>query len=137
MSGLNITDAEWAKRWPNFTRDEMCCKGTQTYGIEPEFLDKLQSLRNIHGKPIIISSGYRAPVYNDLVSKTGLNGPHTTGRAVDIRIFGREFHRLLALASQMFTGIGISQKGPYKSRFLHLDDLEDEPRCPRPWVWTY
>lgn len=134
-----MTDEEWGRRWPNFTQHELRCKGTGQLMMVGAFLDKLQGLRDRYGAPLTISSGYRAPAHNDLVSSTGRTGPHTTGRAVDIKIYGRDFLELLTLvlASRKFTGIGISQKGPRESRFLHIDDLEDGPHCPRPWPWTY
>lgn len=99
------------------------------------FISRLDDMRNILRFPLIVSSGYRCPVYNNAVSKTGMYGPHTTGHAVDIQIAGEKALRLLQLASnRSFTGIGINQKGPHEKRFIHLDDLGIGQR---PWIWTY
>ena len=34
----------------------------------------------------------------------------------------------------IWKGIGISQKGKHKSRFIHLDTIDSDNR---PWVWSY
>ncbi len=130
---------EWDfKRWPNFTPDEMRCKGTGALLIVPEFMDRLQELRNIYGQPIHISSAYRTSQYNEKVSSTGKDGPHTTGRAVDISVYGQNAVLLIKLSIECgFTGIGIKQKGPISGRFIHLDDLKQQSGRPRPWIWSY
>ena len=103
---------------------------------------------------MIVSSGYRSPDYNDKVSNTGRAGPHTSGKAMDIKICGGDAYRFLSAVwaineeipvtplgknyPSIFTGIGISQRGPHKSRFIHLDSLtDDETEGPRPWIWSY
>lgn len=99
--------------------------------MQPEFLDALYRLRERYNKPIIISSGYRCPEYNDRISSTGRDGAHTTGLAVDILVSGSDARELLALASE-FPRVGVSQKGEHSTRFIHLDCL-DKPE----WVWSY
>jgi hypothetical protein len=122
-------------RWPNF-RPEEADGGVAR--LEPTFLDRLQDLRTAFGWPMMVTSAYRTPVHNAWVSSTGLTGPHTTGRAVDIAIFGDRAYQLVTLATQRgFTGIGLNQKGALAKRFIHLDDLTDAPGCPRPRLWTY
>lgn len=89
------------------------------------------------GRPLPIVSGYRTPEHNQQVSDTGANGPHTQGRAADIKVYGADALELIALAvAAGFTGIGVQQKGPMSSRFLHCDDLE-APDYPRPGCWSY
>lgn len=122
-------------RWPNFTQDELSCHGSGACEMNEAFMDKLQELRDLYGKPMIVTSGYRSPAYNAKVSGTGTTGPHTTGKAADIAVSGMDAYLLAQLAFKMnFTGIGISQKGP--KRFIHLDMLAP-PAFPRPAVWTY
>ena len=119
----------------SFTVDELKCKGTGICDMDPAFLEKLQLIRDKFGKPMYPSSGFRHPDWNDRVSSTGRNGPHTTGHAVDIKISGRDAIRLLAIAQQNgMTGLGISQKGPHDTRFIHMDDLTGDNR---PWIWSY
>ena len=123
-------------RWPNFGRHEFACKGSGQCRMAPLFMDKVQLLRERYNKPMRISSGYRSPEHNAKVSSTGTEGPHTTGRAVDIMVSRGDAYLLLKLALEMnFTGIGISQKG--ENRFIHLDDLTEDETAPRPTVWSY
>lgn len=122
------------RRWPNFTEAELSCHGTGECKMNDEFMDRLQALRDAFGVPMRISSAYRSPAYNAQVSSTGTDGPHTTGRAVDVLISGPQAVRLVGLALGLgFTGIGVSQKGPHEKRFVHLDDLETG----RPTMWSY
>lgn len=104
--------------------------------MNPIFMQLLDTLREKMGEPLVLSSAYRCPIYNNYISGSGLNGPHTTGHAVDILIQKAETYALLAIVFDMkvFTGIGVSQKGV--SRFIHIDDLR-APAFPRPTVWSY
>lgn len=119
-----------------FRQKEFLCKHCQREEMDLDFLHKLDALRGLMGRPLIISSGYRCPQYNQLVSSTGNDGPHTTGHAADILIAGEQAYVLLqrAMDSGVFTGVGISQKGDVHTRFIHLDDLKGSVR---PRVWTY
>ncbi len=127
------------QRWPNFKVSEFACKcGCGTNLIQPHYLDRLQGLRTKVGEPIPVGSGYRCPKHNQKVSSTGPNGPHTTGRASDVRVSHQLAYKILQEAPRFgFTGIGVAQKGDVKGRFIHLDDLPDRPRGPRPHVWSY
>lgn len=116
----------------------MACKGTGRIIIVPDFLTLMDELREEFGRPIRINSWYRSPEYNAEVSATGLSGPHTTGRAVDVRIYGGLAMELATIAYELgMTGFGWKQTGPYAGRFLHLDNLENSPSSPRAWTWTY
>jgi zinc D-Ala-D-Ala carboxypeptidase len=124
--------------WPHFRAAELVCRHCQTHHMQAEFMERLEGLRAAFGRPLVLSSAYRCGVYNTRVSSTGLQGPHTTGRACDIRISGPAAYELLALAVDLgFTGIGVQQKGPHGGRFLHLDDLAVSGQAPRPAVWSY
>lgn len=100
---------------------------------------KVCDIRRIAGFPFPVSSAYRCPYYNNKISTTGLDGPHPIGRAIDIVVYGYKAFVLmgLAIAHGGFTGIGLKQTGPYKDRFIHLDDLTEPLYKPRPWIWTY
>lgn len=119
----------------NFKRHEIVCKCGCDRVIEDDvFMHRLQTLREMFGKPMAISSGFRCPDYNNRVSKTGFSGPHTIA-AVDVITHGNDAYKLLWLAmSQGFDGIGLNQKGLFSKRFIHLDRLS---LTNRPWVWTY
>lgn len=134
-------------RWDYFRYSEFVCKGSGLNEMNPEFIDKLDRLRDIFGYPLIVTSGYRSPEHNMAVSRTGPNGPHTTGRAVDFAVDRvRAFQLLQAVFTMnqdavdqmkplVFTGVGVHQRGG--GRFIHLDDLEQPEHAPRPTVWTY
>lgn len=134
---------EW-DRYEHFSEGEFVCRcGCGRADMDPDLLHRLQSLRYRFGGPLIISSGFRCPDHNERVSGTGRDGPHTTGKAVDIKIHGMKAWTLLAAAAGAFNGIGIAQKGKlssrHTSRFIHLDTLEDR-ECRgaiRPMIWSY
>ena len=126
----------------HFTPEEFACRcgecGSDGTEMNIEFVFKLDQLRERSGRPMHINSGYRCPEYNDRIASTGLDGPHTTGHAVDVRISGETAFHLMqqnTLGGWM-QGIGINQKGPHEKRFIHLDDLTG-PERPRPRIWSY
>ena len=119
--------------WEYFKIEEFDCRHCGANIIDVSFVDMLDELRHLYGKPIIITSGYRCPEYNNQISSTGPNGPHTTGQAADISVARKDAYELLKLAFELkFTGIGIHQKG--NGRFIHLDTLSEGVR---PTVWSY
>jgi uncharacterized protein YcbK (DUF882 family) len=104
--------------------------------MQTGFIDKLDSLREEVGFRLRVTSGYRCPRHNARVSSTGLHGPHTTGRAVDLAVDRERAYEVLSWIEHFgFTGIGLNQKG--EGRFIHLDDLPHASGQPRPTVWTY
>ncbi len=123
----------------HFKPSEFACKcgacGSNGDEMDPHFITALDNLRERLGFPLIVTSGYRCPAYNQQVSTTGADGPHTTGRAVDFGISGARAHALVTETQLGMTGIGINQKGPHEKRFIHLDNLK-APR-PRPNIWSY
>lgn len=121
--------------WKYFTAEEFRCKHCGKMLISSTFIDRLDTLRERVGFPLVINSGYRCPEHNQAVSTTGPSGPHTKG-AVDIAVDRAKAQVVLREALLMeFSGIGINQKG--EGRFIHLDDLPNEPGQPRPTVWSY
>lgn len=124
---------------PYFTRNEMRCKCGECDGVPLDsFMEKLFSMRVKCGFPFPISSAYRCPKYNAIVSTTGEGGPHTLGLAADIKVYGERALLVLeaAIAVEM-TGLGISQKGAMSKRFIHVDNVLGVPHIPRPFVWSY
>jgi len=117
-----------------FYREEFACKHCGKNYIQPDFLDKLNRLGEKLKFPVVVTSGYRCSEHNQKVSTTGPNGPHTTGRAVDLAVRGVEALEVLeaALTSGEFAGFGIQQKGTV--RFIHLDDIIGDNR---PMIWSY
>ena len=114
--------------------------------MDKDFLDRFQKIRSewyrISGKDLIksISSGYRCPSHNRRVSKYASkidgSGPHTKGKAVDIKVSGKDATRLFRIAKKHMSGIGYNLKGRNRSHFLHVDSLTPE-EADRPAVWSY
>jgi zinc D-Ala-D-Ala carboxypeptidase len=116
-----------------FSLAETECKCGCGFDMLPAFKDECDALREVYGKPLTMTSGARCPSYNQKVSTTGPQGPHTTGRAADFAVSHGEAHKLLGIIMAMgFTGVGIQQKGG--GRFIHVDNLTTPPR---PNVWSY
>ena len=123
--------------WLHFSENELRCRGTEDCFMDASFMKKLGQLREDYGKPMIVSSGYRDISYNTAVGGSP-NSAHTYGRAVDIVVGGEEAYRLLRLAIvHGFQGIGVSQRGKFDKRFLHLDTMDNSDKHPRPWIWSY
>lgn len=122
----------------HFSAAELACKHCGANRMQPAFLARLEALRTAVGQPLALTSAYRCPTHNQRVSTTGADGPHTTGRAVDVRVAGGVALQLISLALGLgFTGVGVQQTGEHAGRFLHLDDLPNGPGQPRPWLWSY
>lgn len=122
---------DWTK-YDNFKKKEFDCKFSGENMMQTEFMDKLQQLRSVYGKPMHITSGYRSKMHPVERSKSG-SGPHNQGLAADIAVEGADAVRLLNLALQLgFTGIGVQQKG--YGRYIHLDLVKSSSR---PMIWSY
>lgn len=122
--------------WPDFTPQEMACKGNGSLKVDETFMNTLQAVRDAVKFPMPVTSGYRSPAYNAKVSDTGDDGPHTKGMAADIAVSGPRAVVVLQVAMQLgMRGFGISQKGT--SRFIHLDMVPNSPESPRPAIWSY
>jgi len=110
---------DWS-RYPNFSREEFCCRHTGKEAMEEKMVFVLQLMRDQLGFPFIISSGYRDPSHPIEAAKDE-PGEHSLGVAVDVQVAGE--HALELLDCALANGIrrvGINQKGPYDKRFIHL-----------------
>ena len=116
---------------PNFSPGEFRCQHTGKEGMHPEFMARLQTLREVYAKPMTITSGYRHPTH-PIEARKASPGEHSTGRAADVGVQGEDALRLVWLAVECgFTRIGVQQKGA--GRFIHLGDSPDFP----PGIWSY
>jgi uncharacterized protein YcbK (DUF882 family) len=94
---------------------EFQCKSTGEVKLEEALVEKLQKLRDMIGKPIIIHSGYRTPEYNAQVGGAK-ESQHMEGKAADISVKGMTSEELAKLAEKVgFNGIGIY------AGFVHCD----------------
>jgi len=107
--------AEW--RWPDFSPQEMACKGTGKLMLDGYAMDRLQALRTRLGRPLIITSAYRSPEHNRAVGGAR-NSYHMQGVAFDIRMENHDPAAFLAAAEdEGFDGIGTYPR----SGFIHID----------------
>lgn len=116
-----------------FPKQELMCKcGCGKSAMDPKFMDKLIAMRRDVGIPFHITSAYRCPAHNEKVSTTGLGGPHTTGRAVDIVANSSLKYMIMMKASMN----GMTRFGIAKN-FIHIDDLTEADKFPDKVVWNY
>lgn len=124
--------------YPYFTEKEMSCNCGCGGLPQDSFMQILVTMREEAGFPFIISSGYRCPVYNSQVSDSGFTGPHTLGLAADVRLYGERALKFIAIALKHgMTGIGVGQKGEFRSRYIHTDCVKPGGSYPRPTIWSY
>jgi uncharacterized protein YcbK (DUF882 family) len=96
--------------------------------MAPEFMEKLQTLRNKVG-PLKITSGYRCENH-PVERKKSRSGAHSLGLAADIVPHKVQRYELLTSISDMrFKGIGVAKS------FIHID--EGHPYAYRPASWSY
>ena len=94
--------------------------------MEPEFLEKLDELRERVGFPFIITSGYRDATHPAEARKE-TPGTHNQGIAADIKVSnGFERMNIVHEAIKMGFSIGVART------FVHVDD-----RKTTPVMWTY
>ena len=106
-----------------FKVEDFNCQETGENEMCPDFLQKLDALREVCGFPFIITSGYRSPSHSIEAAKATGPGTHAQGIAADIKVVGgAQRMAIIRNASIMgFNGIGVA-KG-----FVHVDTRETTP----------
>jgi len=108
---------EGAWRWRNFSPAEIACRGTGKLRINATALDKLQALRDLLGKPLILRSAYRSPEHNRAVGGA-TRSKHMEGAAFDIAMANHDPVAFEAAARAVgFLGLGFYPR----SGFIHVD----------------
>ncbi len=111
---------------PNFTLQEFTLSQTaERLGLDntppPEILDhlkstalRLEAVRDLLKRPIIVSSGYRSPEVNKAVGGVGTSA-HTQGWAVDFIApgYGDPLHICKAIAASLIEFDQIIQEGTW------------------------
>lgn len=117
--------SDYSGPWPyeNFTKHEVSCKHCGEFYYDAPAMDKLQRLRDLWGRPLVINSGHRCKSHNANVG--GAPGSQHLKLAFDVRMPKATASRVSGSHSQQefvrlarqvgFTGIGV-----YNS-FVHLD----------------
>ena len=124
--------SDWRESWVNFSPDEVKCSHCGELKIHEDIMDLIQEARNDLG-PLSITSGYRCSTHNAAVSSTGENGPHTTGKSLDISVRDSQHRQqLITYFAPKVQGLGIAKS------FIHIDLLYEEDGFPgRPNSWVY
>lgn len=110
---------------------ECKCSLCQQQMLDDQFLEMLEQVRVLYGKPITITSGYRCAKHQDDLRKQGAEtavgiSSHQTGNAADIT--GSDIEGLRKAVEQVFTKYSI---GSAKTWF-HIDNRTGGPRR-----WSY
>lgn len=90
--------------------------------MSPVLISRLELLRELLGKPILITSSYRSEKYNKDVGGSP-RSMHLTGKAVDIditRYDGETRRKLVSIALAIGLTVGVAKS------FIHLD-VRDKP----------
>ena len=131
MSTYIREPGDWKEKWVNFSLEEFKCSCCGLVDINSDLLDLLQTAREAIG-PLQINSAYRCPEHNNNVSSTGLSGPHTTGKSVDIHVSNSQHRKkLIDYFTSKVTGLGIAKS------FIHIDILTSDEVPHRPNCWIY
>ena len=114
----------------HFKESEFACRcGCGKTWPKQKLINLLEQARMIYGKPIIIESGCRCPVYNKKVGGVP-DSAHLTGEAADVRCWlGEQRWRLL----DIFLSLGFMRIG-IGSIFIHVDISET---LPQKVIWLY
>ena len=106
------------------------CGDLPDNGMNPVLIAKLDELRGMIDRPIIVSSGYRCPVHNANVGGVR-NSQHVKGNAADIWCNGVSVGYLADMAAKVgFDGIGRY----YAEGFVHVD-VRDNGASPNYYQW--
>ncbi len=114
----------------DFFEDEFWSPDTKSAKMDPEFLYKLQKLRNIMGLPFTIDSGYRTEAYNAILQGAE-NSYHMQGMAADINHQtwdGSIRFRFVSAAAILGFSIGIYEK------HFHIDSRKSQKVL---WIGKY
>lgn len=121
--------------YPNFSRAEFACKHTGACHMRRDFMAALQRIRADFGT-MRITSGYRHPTHPVEARKGHTTGEHTQGAACDVAVSGADALRLIQIATARgITRIGVQQKGPQNTRFIHLG--MGGQGLASPAIWSY
>ena len=111
----DVPETDW--RWPSFSPAEIASRSDGEIKINTQAMDKLQSLRNRLGKPLIVNSGYRSPAHNRAVGGAPAS-KHMLGTAFDISMSNHDPVAFEAAAR----AVGFLGFGTYpRSDFMHID----------------
>jgi len=97
--------------------------------MDPKLLEMIDEVREIYGKPIRVTSGYRTEAHNHKVGGVS-SSSHLKGLAIDVACVKSDdrFEMLTALLEVGFNRIGVA------GSFIHVDIDKDKSQNV---IWTY
>lgn len=101
----------------NFHSSEFICPCCGVSEMNDDFISLLQRIREIMGRPMYVSSGYRCASYNKQINGSP-RSMHMQGRAADIAVPDNIYRRLLA---ETCFKEGVPTVGFYRGH-IHIDD---------------
>jgi hypothetical protein len=108
---------DWWTRWPNFSPEELACRGTGALRLSLHAVDRLQALRSELDAPMIVLSAYRSESHNRHVGGAP-RSRHLLGCAFDVSMLNHDPAAFEAAARRHgFAGFGFYPG----SGFMHLD----------------
>lgn len=111
----DVPDSEW--HWPDFSPQEMACRGTGKLWVDTQSMNALQALRTKIGRPFIINSAYRSPEHNRAVGGAKAS-QHLKAKAFDVSMAN---HNPTSFAKAA-RAAGFRGFGEYVSQnFMHID----------------
>ena len=111
----DVPTSAW--HWPSFSPAEIASRDSGALKLNTEAMDKLQSLRDALGKPLIVLSAYRSPEHNKAVGGAPAS-KHMLGEAFDISMANHDPADFEAAARKAgFLGFGFYPR----SGFIHID----------------
>ena len=110
-----------------FKTEDFDCQETGENEMVPEFIHKLDELREACGFPFYITSGYRSPSHS-IEARKAKPGQHSKVIAADVQVSGGAQRRDLVKKAMIlgFGGVGVA-KG-----FIHVDIRDTTPV-----LWVY
>lgn len=110
-----------------FKLEEFACNcGCGRNEIKPEFVQRLDILREMAGFPFVVTSGYRCPDH-PVEAKKEKPGRHSEGDAADIAISGGAQRYMIQKCAY---GMNFGGIGPAKT-YVHIDDRKNKA------AWVY
>ena len=109
---------------PHFSLKEFECPCCKCVRLDEKLLAKLEALRVLWGKSIVITSGYRCERHNRKIGGAR-NSLHMKGKAVDIKVPEREQGKILTLCKLL--GLRVIPYG--RRNFAHIDIGGDKNGC--------
>ena len=109
----------------NLSLSELVCReGKDEVLYDYRLIEAFQALRDFIGRPMIVNSGYRSPLYNRKVGGSP-KSQHVLGRAIDFRINGMAIEDVYqAIRKSGLLGTKIKGLGLYNT-FVHIDVREN------------